>query len=450
MSAGFDHRDPGTLEQTWADAAPWRAAPPLHLDVDAVVVLAAHPDDETLGAGGLVARCHAVGVPVTVVIVTDGGASHPLLGDDRDLRRERRREAVDAVADLAPSAGLVFLGFDDGRVDEQREEIAARVHAVLAGVADRPVLVAAPWWGDGHRDHRVLGEIALELGAPSVEVVGYPIWLWHWATPDAVETSGWQVLQLTDAERAAKSRAIARHRTQVEPLSPLPGGEAIVHDGMRAHFLRTEEVYIAAPITAGAGADIAAFDDFFRRHDDPWGFETRWYEARKRAVLLAALPRASFATALELGCANGVLTAELAGRCDDLLAVDASEPAVRAASDRTRDLANVRVEQRVLPGAWPAGRFDLVVLSELAYYLGADDRDLLARSIRGSLTDDAVVVACHWRRRIDDAATVGDRVHLELSRSLGLHRIARHEEADFVLEVYATAPGSVAEREGLA
>lgn len=450
MSVAFDHRDPGTLEQTWADAAPWRSAPPLRLTADAVVVLAAHPDDETLGAGGLVARCHAVGIPVTVVVVTDGGASHPLLGDERDLPRERRSEAVEAVADLAPSAALVFLGFDDGRVDEQRADISERVNAVLSGFSDRAVLVAAPWWGDGHRDHRVLGEIALDLGAPKVEVVGYPIWLWHWATPDAVDTSGWRVLHLTDAERTAKSGAIARHRTQVEPLSPLPGGEAIVHDGMRAHFLRDDEVYVGAPPTEETSADIAAFDDFFRRHDDPWGFESRWYEARKRSVLRASLPGASFARALELGCANGVLTAELADRCDDLLAVDASEPAVRAASDRTRDLANVRVEQFMLPGAWPDGRFDLVIVSELAYYLGADDRELLARRIRGSLTDDGVVVACHWRRRIDDAATTGDRVHHELSRSLGLHRIARHEEADFVLDVFATAPGSVAEREGLA
>jgi len=450
VSAAFDHRDPGTLEKTWADAAPWGSAPPLSLDADAVVVLAAHPDDETLGAGGLLARCHSEGIAVTVIVVTDGGASHPLLDDARDLTRERRREVVDAVADLAPTAALVFLGFDDGRVDEQRDAIAARIRAALSDFSGRRVLVAAPWWGDGHRDHRIVGEIALEAAGASVDVVGYPIWLWHWGTPDATDTSAWRVLRLSDAERAAKSTAIARHRTQVEPLSPLPGGEAIVHDGMRAHFLRREEVFIGAPVTDDASADVAMFDDFFQRHDDPWGFESRWYEARKRSALLAALPRASFGSALELGCANGVLTSELASRCGELLAVDASHHAVRAASERTREANNVRVEQHLLPAEWPGGTFDLIVVSELVYYLGTDDRAHLARRIARALAPDGVVVACHWRRKIDDAATSGDRAHAELAHALGLHRLVRHEEADFLLEVFSADPVSVAQREGLA
>ncbi|MFG6476282.1 PIG-L family deacetylase [Microbacterium sp. P06] len=446
----FDHRDPGTLEAEWADAAPWRSSPPLPLDADAVVILSAHPDDETLGAGGLLARCQTNGVPVTVIVVTDGGASHPSSDDGDALRRERRREVVNAVADLAPSASLVFLGFTDGRVREQREEIAETIRGMMAGVAGTRILLAAPWWGDGHRDHRVLGEIAIDLAGASIEVIGYPIWFWHWGTPADADTSAWQKVELTDAELHAKSVAIGRHRTQVARQSDGPDGGPTVHDGMRAHFLRATEVFVTAPAPLEASVGVAAFDDFFQRHDDPWGFDTRWYEQRKRAVLLAALPRPFFDTALELGCATGVTTADLAPRCGDLLAVDGSAHAVSAAVSRTAGLDNVRIAQRRLPAEWPDGVFDLIVVSELAYYLGRTDREGLARSIRRSLTPDGVVVACHWRRPIDDAPSSGDRVHLELAHALGMHRLVRHEEADFLLEVFTVRSASVAEREGLA
>ena len=76
------------------------------------------------------------------------------------------------------------------------------------------------------------------------------------------------------------------------------------------------------------------FEDVYGANDDPWNFETSEYEHAKYARTLAALPRARYGRALEVGCSIGVLTWDLSERCDSLLAVDAAENvAVRAAED---------------------------------------------------------------------------------------------------------------------
>ena len=114
--------------------------------------------------------------------------------------------------------------------------------------------------------------------------------------------------------------------------------------------------------------DPTYFRDLYAACADPWGLAGRWYEARKYAVSTALLPRQRYGRAFEPGCSIGVLTAMLAPRCDALLACDAVPDAVSSARARTAGLPGVRVEQRAVPGQWPPGSFDLIVLSELLYY----------------------------------------------------------------------------------
>jgi SAM-dependent methyltransferase len=122
------------------------------------------------------------------------------------------------------------------------------------------------------------------------------------------------------------------------------------------------------------------FDELYRRDDDPWKLRKGWYEQRKRSLTLALLPRPHYRNAFEPGCANGELTAELATRCDVLLAADLNATAVRLARERVAAEPHVRLEQRTMPAQWPheAGPFDLIVISELAYYLDATDLNTLA------------------------------------------------------------------------
>ena len=117
---------------------------------------------------------------------------------------------------------------------------------------------------------------------------------------------------------------------------------------------------------------------------------------------LASLPRPRFRRALEVGCSVGVLTSDLAPRCDELLALDVAGAAVALASERTRALPSVRVEQMAVPAQWPEGTFDLVVLSEVGYYLSLDELTSLCDRSIGSLSPDGVLVACHWRHPVED------------------------------------------------
>ncbi|WP_243073960.1 bifunctional PIG-L family deacetylase/class I SAM-dependent methyltransferase [Microbacterium sp. SS28] len=444
MRVVFDHRAPGTAEQEWVSARPWADAPRLDAAVERLVILSAHPDDETLGSGGLIATAAASGIDVSVIVATDGESSHPDSAGAAGLGARRRLEVVSALRELAPGARMRFLGLPDGGL---REHAAALRQAVQDELGPLPhgVLLAAPWWGDGHRDHRVAGEVALSVHGPGVRVVGYPIWLWHWANPAeidvVVDPASWRILPLTPRVGAAKASAIGQHASQVHPLSDRAGEEAIVHEGMAAHFSRPFEMFIDAdPPRAALSADRSMFEDFFRSRNDPWGFETSWYEERKRAVLLAALPRRRFTRALELGCATGVLTTQLAARADAVLAVDLSTTALQKAQDRLRGADTVRFVQGTLPHDWPPGRFDLVVLSEIGYYWSRADLDTARRRIGSALAEDGILVACHWRHASPDAPLTGDEVHAALGADTAWTSILHHLEEDFVLDVYRRRP----------
>lgn len=479
----FDHRDTGTTEDAWRTSGLLERLPPLDLPhaVPHLVLLAAHPDDESLGAGGLVARLVRQGTPLTVVVATDGEASHPdspTLTPAR-LAGLRRRELLDALDVAAPGSAVVFLGLPDGGLREHRAALRRRLSAVLAAVTedepgrdDGPVLLCAPWRGDGHRDHRIAGEVAAvvahEQGARLLE---YPVWWWHWAAvDDAAGTEHMRALTLTPPERAAKRLALASHRSQVEPLSPDPRDAATVGPEMLRHVERDVEVFVEAPgpstqpstplpsaaqsstsTTSSPSESLPAefFDSFYRGRADPWGFETRWYEERKRAVTLASLPRARFRAGLEIGCSTGVLTADLATRCDRLVGVDVAAAALAAARERLGN--EVELVRLQTPAEWPEGLFDLVVLSEVGYYYGAQDLETAISRAVGSLTADGVLVACHWRHPVPEYPLRGDDVHAALDARPELARVVRHVEEDFVLEVFARPPArSVAAEAGLA
>lgn len=196
--------------------------------------------------------------------------------------------------------------------------------------------------------------------------------------------------------------------------------------------------------------DRAQFDALFARDADPWRFRERWYEQRKRMLTLAVLPRERYRCAFEAGCANGELAAALATRCDALLAVDISAHAVEHARERLASTAQVRVERRTLPDEWPDGTFDLLVLSELVYYLTPAATDTLIERIGGALTDDATVLACHWLHPFDGATQRPEPVHAALGERLGLAHVVHHVEPDLLLDVWSKDPRSVAQREGFA
>jgi SAM-dependent methyltransferase len=194
------------------------------------------------------------------------------------------------------------------------------------------------------------------------------------------------------------------------------------------------------------------FEALYRASPDPWSFRDRWYEQRKRMLTVAALPRPAYRAVFEAGCSIGELTALLAPRCDALLASDLVAEAVHTATGRLAEFPHVTVDRRRLPHEWPTGRFDLVVISELGYYLKPVVLQALFRRARASLAEDGTILLCHWRPPVGDYPLPGEEVHAAFRRfaeGAALRRLVGHSEDDFLLDVWSLDPRSVATAEGL-
>ena len=181
--------------------------------------------------------------------------------------------------------------------------------------------------------------------------------------------------------------------------------------------------------------DRRYFAEQYRADPDPWGFETRWYERRKYALTVAALPEPRYRSGFEPGCSVGVLTSHLAQRCDRLLATDIVGSAVDRAREHCAGSPGVTVEERAIPEDWPEGPFDLVVLGEIAYYFDVPVLEGIVADVGRTTTDGATVVGVHWRGRTDYPLT-GDDAHRVIDRSGDLERLVHHAEAEFVLDVW--------------
>ncbi len=192
-----------------------------------------------------------------------------------------------------------------------------------------------------------------------------------------------------------------------------------------------------------------AFDALYRASPDPWGTHTRWYEQRKRELLIAALTKPTYDTAYEAGCGTGHLTKALATRCGHVFASDASPEAVGLARDVTQDCGNVTVACHLLPQDWPERRFDLIVLSELIYFVDASQAATIADAARASAGAAGLVVACDWRAMIEGYGHRGDDAHERFATALRLPRAFEYLDADFILSGWSLDTVSVAARGGL-
>ena len=153
------------------------------------------------------------------------------------------------------------------------------------------------------------------------------------------------------------------------------------------------------------------FEDIYSQNPDPWQFETSPYEAAKYAATCAALPHAQYRNAFEIGCSIGVLTRQIAPRCAKLLSIDVSEQALARARERCNTMPQVRFAQMRIPAEFPPDSFDLILMSEVGYYLAQPDLERAIELIVTHLEPGGNLLLVHWTPVVHDYPLTGDRVH---------------------------------------
>jgi predicted TPR repeat methyltransferase len=181
------------------------------------------------------------------------------------------------------------------------------------------------------------------------------------------------------------------------------------------------------------------FEGLYAESRDPWDFETSEYERNKYARTLSVLGERTFRRALEAGASIGVFTEMLAGRCEELLAVDVSERAVAVARRRLTGRGHVRIERRTLPEEMPEGPFDLIVASEVLYYFPREEMLAVLEGFERELAPGGSLLAVHWRRETKTYPMQGDEVHELLAENTRLQNNKSIVEPDFRLDLFEDA-----------
>lgn len=233
-----------------------------------------------------------------------------------------------------------------------------------------------------------------------------------------------------------------------------------------------------ASVSSNNSYSESYFDTLYSDNTDPWQYQTRWYEKRKRDICLAVLPQSQYKHGIELGCGNGVLSELLARRCQALVSLDGNYQAVKLATDRLVELSHVKVIQGVIPNnlltlkdcllkAYPLASdftfveppFDLIVISEILYYLSLNDIDTVIAWVQQNLAIGGTLLCCHWRYAIEGFAMTGEDVHKRLDHAFNIannekYQIAFNHQSkmidrDFLLDVWQRSPSSIARQENL-
>jgi LmbE family N-acetylglucosaminyl deacetylase len=205
--------------------------------VSRTLVIAPHPDDETLGVGGFIARLVAQGAEVTVVAVTDGEraySDYPFLGQ---IRREEQQNALARLG--VPPTRIVHLGLPDSDVAAHEKELLGSLLPLVSGDTH----IVAPWSGDYHPDHEACGRVAEAIGRMTrAQLTSYFFWTWHRGTPEVLNGLSLRRLPLEDGLLLAKAEALLHHRSQLQ----YPSGEPILPDGLLAPARRPYEVFLVS------------------------------------------------------------------------------------------------------------------------------------------------------------------------------------------------------------
>jgi LmbE family N-acetylglucosaminyl deacetylase len=228
----FDPAQRGTADEVWRAALD--PAPPWKPSTGRLLVVSPHPDDEVLGAGGLIREWVRNGRALTLLSLTDGEAAYP---DWPGLDRVRRAEVDTALETLCGTRVVsVRLGIPDGRVEAHTQVL----RSTLEALADDRTTVIAPYESDGHPDHDAAGTVCCEFAqSTGFALARYPIWAWHHSSPESMPVR-WGNFPVPAPARRAKAAAVRCFASQTRPYRRVP----IVPAHVMRYFQRPYEAFV--------------------------------------------------------------------------------------------------------------------------------------------------------------------------------------------------------------
>jgi len=200
-----------------------------------LIVVSAHPDDETIGLGRLAYAWATTVGPVVGVLATAGEACvDGVLERPPDIALRREAEWHDALDRLGIGQRYV-LGLPDGELANHEDTLVARLREI-AEDPPRPIVLAGTWHEDPHPDHRAVGRAVRDVGRTlASRVLEFPVWMTYWSAPASVVSAGQELLVVSHDEAAERARedALQAYPSQLAPLSPAV--TAVVEPVMLTH-----------------------------------------------------------------------------------------------------------------------------------------------------------------------------------------------------------------------
>ncbi|GGM89894.1 methyltransferase [Dyadobacter beijingensis] len=190
--------------------------------------------------------------------------------------------------------------------------------------------------------------------------------------------------------------------------------------------------------------DASYFNALYGNNQDPWNFEGSDYEKNKYAQTMLMIPDDVYARVFEIGCSNGVLTEMLQNRSQRLLAVDSSRVAVENAKKRLEKYHHVIVVEMEVPREFPALKFNLILLSEVGYFMVAEELLALRDKLIAALLPGGHLLMVHWTPVVEEFPLTGDQVHeffIEESDESGpLDHLKNRKEPEYRMDLFKRKP----------
>lgn len=198
------------------------------------IVLSPHPDDETLGSGGLIADLCKKNIEVWVIAITDGENSYT---DIKNLREIRKKEQINALETLGvPRDRIIRFALEDSTVQNNEQQL----ERLLLPFINHETHLVAPWIGDFHSDHEATGRVAIKIAQKTGALLSfYFFWTWHTATRSSLEQFALYLYPLDSETYQSKQKALQCYMSQQQHSS----GKSILPPHLLLPALRPFEVY---------------------------------------------------------------------------------------------------------------------------------------------------------------------------------------------------------------